>query len=103
MAARKRVNVCPAHVIMDSSLERGGAENQLVSLANDLADREWKVTVVSYLPFPGRSLQSKLAINMLCPLSIVKVPTHRFFDASLDIHLRPPAQQLPGLGYVRPR
>ncbi len=43
-----------------SGLERGGAENQLVSLANGLADRGWQVTVVSYLPFSERSLRSEL-------------------------------------------
>ncbi len=43
-----------------SGLERGGAENQLVGLANDLADRGWRVTVVSYLPFSERSLRWEL-------------------------------------------
>ncbi len=43
-----------------SGLERGGAENQLVGLANGLADRGWQVTVVSYLPFTESSLHSAL-------------------------------------------
>ncbi len=43
-----------------SGLERGGAESQLVSLANGLAGRGWRVTVVSYLPFSEASLRSAL-------------------------------------------
>ena len=43
-----------------SGLERGGAENQLVGLANGLADRGWSVTVVSFLAFSERSLRSEL-------------------------------------------
>lgn len=43
-----------------SGLERGGAENQLVGLANGLAGRGWPATVVSYLPFSATSLRSEL-------------------------------------------
>ncbi len=43
-----------------SGLERGGAENQLVGLANGLAKRGWRVTVLSYLPFTETSLRSEL-------------------------------------------
>ena len=43
-----------------SGLERGGAENQLVAVANGLADRGWRVTVLSYLPFSEVSLRSEL-------------------------------------------
>lgn len=54
-------NPVSSHVMfIISGLERGGAENQLVSLANGLANRGWKVTVVSYLPFSERSLRSEL-------------------------------------------
>ncbi len=43
-----------------SGLERGGAENQLVGLANGLAGRGWRVTVLSYLPFSQWSLRPEL-------------------------------------------
>ena len=43
-----------------SGLERGGAERQLVGIANVLAAREWNVTVVSYLPFSKTSLRWEL-------------------------------------------
>ena len=43
-----------------SGLERGGAENQLVAIANGLAGRGWRVTVLSYLPFSKDSLRSEL-------------------------------------------
>ena len=50
-----------AHVMfIISGLERGGAENQLVGLANGLAGRGWRVTVLSYLPFTESSLRSEL-------------------------------------------
>ncbi len=47
-------------MLIISGLERGGAENQLVGLANGLADRGWRVTVLSYLPFSEWSLRSEL-------------------------------------------
>lgn len=47
-------------VFFVSGLERGGAETQLVVLANGLAARGWDVTVVSYLPFSERSLVDEL-------------------------------------------
>ncbi len=43
-----------------SGLERGGAENQLVAIANGLAGRGWRVTVLSYLPFSKDSLRREL-------------------------------------------
>ncbi len=43
-----------------SGLERGGAERQLVGIANALAARGWNVTVVSYLPFSSTSLRCEL-------------------------------------------
>ena len=43
-----------------SGLERGGAEKQLVAIANGLATREWRVTVLSYLPFSERSFRAEL-------------------------------------------
>ena len=46
---------CAMFVI--SGLERGGAERQLVVVANGLAARGWRVTVVSYLPFSETSLR----------------------------------------------
>lgn len=53
---RKRIRT----VFLVSGLERGGAETQLVVLANGLAARGWDVTVVSYLPFSERSLAGEL-------------------------------------------
>lgn len=47
-------------VFLVSGMERGGAEMQLVVLANGLAARGWDVTVVSYLPFSERSLAGEL-------------------------------------------
>ena len=50
-----------AHVMfVISGLERGGAENQLVAIANGLAGRGWRVTVLSYLPFSEDSLLSEI-------------------------------------------
>ena len=43
-----------------SGLERGGAETQLVGLANGLAGRSWNVTVVSYSPLSEHSLAPEL-------------------------------------------
>lgn len=43
-----------------SGLERGGAEVQLVGLANGLTVRGWNVTVVSYSPFSDHSLAQEL-------------------------------------------
>ena len=43
-----------------SGLERGGAERQLVGIANALTGRGWNVTVVSYLPFSKTSLRWEL-------------------------------------------
>ena len=43
-----------------SGLERGGAERQLVIVANGLAARGWRVTVLSYLPFSPTSLRAEL-------------------------------------------
>ncbi len=41
-----------------SGLERGGAERQLVIVANGLASRGWRVTALSYLPFSETSLRA---------------------------------------------
>ncbi len=50
-----------AHVMfVISGLEIGGAERQLVVTANALAERGWKVSVVSYLPFSATSLRWEL-------------------------------------------
>ena len=43
-----------------SGLERGGAENQLVTIAAGLSERGWNVTVLSYLPFSPDSWASEL-------------------------------------------
>ena len=43
-----------------SGLERGGAERQLVIVANALAARSWQVTVLSYLPFSDVSLRAEV-------------------------------------------
>ena len=43
-----------------SGLERGGAERQLVIVANALAARGWRVTVLSYLPFSETSLRAEV-------------------------------------------
>ena len=43
-----------------SGLERGGAEQQLVIVANGLAARGWRVTVLSYLPFSETSLRAEV-------------------------------------------
>ena len=49
------------HVMfVTSGLERGGAERQLVIVANALAARGWKVTVLSYLPFSDVSLRAEV-------------------------------------------
>ncbi len=50
----------PHVMFVISGLERGGAENQLVAIANGLAGRGWRVTVLSYLPFSEGSLRSEL-------------------------------------------
>ena len=51
----------PRHVMfVISGLERGGAENQLVTTAAELSKRGWKVTVLSYLPFSPDSWASEL-------------------------------------------
>ena len=61
-----------------SGLERGGAENQLVGLANGLAGRGWPVTVVSYLPFSETSLRLELCspgvlvVTLNSPNSVLK-------------------------------
>ncbi len=61
MGSRRGVERMSDHVMfIISGLERGGAENQLVGLANGLAGRGWRVTVVSYLPFSEASLRSEL-------------------------------------------
>ena len=49
----------PHVMFVVSGLERGGAENQLVAVANGLADRGWRVTVLSYLSFSGDSLRGE--------------------------------------------
>ena len=43
-----------------SGLERGGAERQLVIVANALAARGWRVTVLSYLTFSETSLRAEV-------------------------------------------
>ena len=43
-----------------SGLERGGAERQLVIVANELAARGWRVTALSYLPFSETSLRAEV-------------------------------------------
>ena len=49
------------HVMfVTSGLERGGAERQLVIVANALAARGWRVTVLSYLPFSDVSLRAEV-------------------------------------------
>ncbi len=50
----------PHVMFVISGLERGGAENQLVAIANGLAGRGWRVTILSYLPFSEGSLRSEL-------------------------------------------
>ena len=47
-------------MFVTSGLERGGAERQLVIVANALAQRGWKVTVLSFLPFSETSLRVEL-------------------------------------------
>ena len=50
-----------AHVMfIISGLEIGGAERQLVLTANALANRGWKVSVVSFLPFSDTSLRPQI-------------------------------------------
>ena len=47
-------------MFVTSGLERGGAERQLVIVANALAARGWRVTVLSYLPFSDVSLRAEV-------------------------------------------
>ena len=55
------------HVMfVTSGLERGGAERQLVIVANALAARGWKVTVLSYLPFSDESLRAEVDERRVC-------------------------------------
>ena len=52
-----------------SGLERGGAERQLVIVANALAARGWRVTVLSYLPFSYESLRAEVdesRVRLVC-------------------------------------
>ena len=59
------------HVMfVTSGLERGGAERQLVIVANGLAARGWKVTVLSYLPFSDESLRAEVDERRVCLLSL---------------------------------
>ena len=53
-----------------SGLEPGGAERQLVVTANALADRDWNVTVVSYLPFSDTSLRWDLNDSNVVVISL---------------------------------
>ena len=58
------------HVMfVTSGLERGGAERQLVIVANALAARGWRVTVLSYLPFSDVSLRAEVdesRVRLVC-------------------------------------
>ncbi len=59
------------HVMfVTSGLERGGAERQLVIVANALAARGWKVTVLSYLPFSDESLRAEVDESGVCVVSL---------------------------------
>ncbi len=53
-----------------SGLERGGAERQLVIVANGLAARGWRVTVLSYLPFSETSLRTEVEESRVRLLSL---------------------------------
>ena len=59
------------HVMfVTSGLERGGAERQLVIVANALAQRGWGVTVLSYLPFSDVSLRAEVDESRVCLVSL---------------------------------
>ena len=59
------------HVMfVTSGLERGGAERQLVIVANALAARGWMVTVLSYLPFSDVSLRAEVDESGVCVVSL---------------------------------
>ena len=59
------------HVMfVTSGLERGGAERQLVIVANGLAQRGWRVTVLSYLPFSEESLRAEVDERRVCLVSL---------------------------------
>ncbi len=51
---------CGHAMFVISGLERGGAERQLIIVANGLAARGWRVTVLSYLPFSETSLRAEV-------------------------------------------
>ncbi len=53
-----------------SGLERGGAERQLVIVANGLAARGWRVTVLSYLTFSETSLRTEVEESRVRLLSL---------------------------------
>lgn len=53
-----------------SGLERGGAENQLTLLANGLADRGWKATVLSYLPLASSTHASEMRVGGVTTLTL---------------------------------
>ena len=56
-------------MFVTSGLERGGAERQLVIVANALAARGWRVTALSYLPFSDVSLRAEVdesGVRLVC-------------------------------------
>ena len=57
-------------MFVTAGLEVGGAERQLVIVANALAQRGWKVTVLSYLPFSDRSLRAEVDESRVSLLSL---------------------------------
>ena len=57
-------------MFVTAGLEVGGAERQLVIVANALAQRGWKVTVLSYLPFSDRSLRAEVDESKVSLLSL---------------------------------
>lgn len=66
-AARPKKTRCLFFV---SGLARGGAEGQLVWLANGLANRGWDVTVATYLPASTLSRRLELSENRLRVVSL---------------------------------
>ena len=84
-----------AHVMfIISGLEIGGAERQLVLTANALADKGWKVSVVSCLPFSDTSLRpqiddSKVKVISLGAQGIVGKYAGVIGAAGLTRRLRP--------------
>ena len=64
-------------MFVTSGLERGGAENQLVTIANGLAIRGWRVTVLSYLPFSERSFRAELCEPKVTVLTLNAAGVYR--------------------------